>query len=125
TSGIQNELISSPRVVNSFPTYTFSMEVLESAGPILARYHLRIGGNTEVFRNERMPVHLAAKDQRQLDGAADQFISLKLRLTAGDIERGDQLKVRGSAGMSEERLFERSFRAFPAIIVHHDIGTLT
>ncbi len=72
-----------------------------------------------------MLVHLAAQDQRELDGAAHQFIPFEFRLPAGDIEGGDQLEIRRGAGVSEERLLEGRLRALPAIVVHHDVGTLT
>ena len=65
------------------------MEVLESAGPMFFRDHLRIGGNGEVFGDERMLVYLAAKDQGEFDGAADEFISFQLGLATGDVEGGD------------------------------------
>ena len=71
-----------------------------------------------------MLVHFAAKNERELDGTAYQFVAFEFRLPAGDIERGDQLEVRRSAGMSEEGFFERGLGAFSAIVIHHDVGTL-
>src|SRR6185369_16009355 len=66
-SRIQNELVTRPRVVDRFPSYSFRVEVLESAGPIFCGHHLSIGRDAEVFRDQRMLVHLATKDQRQFD----------------------------------------------------------
>ena len=34
------------------------------------------------------------------------------------------MQIRRSAGVREECLFEWSLRALPAIVVHHDVGTL-
>ena len=100
------------------------MEVLQATGPILCWHHLRIGRNGEVFRDERVLVHFAAKDERELDGTTYEFVAFQFRLAASDIERSDQLKVRRSASMSEEGFLKSGLGAFPAIVIHHDVGTL-
>ena len=43
----------------------------------------------EVFGDERMLVYLAAQDQGEFDGAADELIPFQLRLATGDVEGGD------------------------------------
>jgi hypothetical protein len=61
------------------------MEILESAGSMFFRDHLGIGGNGEVFGDEGMLVYLAAEDQGEFDGAADELIPFQLRLPTGDV----------------------------------------
>src|SRR5436309_1051796 len=76
-------------VMEAFPAHTIGMKVLESAEPVLCRHHLGIGGNREVFGDERMFVYLATQDQGEFDGAADELIPFQLRLATGDVEGGD------------------------------------
>src|SRR4030095_7475014 len=88
-SGIKDELVGRPGVVDGFPAHTIGMEVLESAGTMFFRDHLRIGGNGEVFGDQRMLVYLAAEDQGEFDGAADELIAFQFSLATGNVEGGD------------------------------------
>ena len=62
------------------------MEILESAGPILGGRHLGVGRDAEVPGDERVFVHLAAKDQGKLDRAAHQLIPFEFCLSAGRVD---------------------------------------
>src|SRR5437667_352038 len=88
-SGIQDELVASPGVIDGFPAHTIGMKVLESTVPVFFRHHLGIGGNGEVFGDERMLVYLATQDQGEFDSTADQLIPFQFRLATGDVEGGD------------------------------------
>src|SRR5256885_5714439 len=55
--------------------------------PILRSHHLCIGRYGEVFRDDRILVHFAAKDERELDGTSYQFVAFQFRLAPSDIER--------------------------------------
>src|SRR5436190_5424849 len=85
-SRIKDKLVGCPGVVDGFPAHAIRMEVLESARPVFCWHHLRIGGNGEVFGDQRMLVYLPAQDQGEFDGAADEFISFQLRLATSDVE---------------------------------------
>src|SRR5438045_5314931 len=76
TSGIQDELVAHPGVIDGFPVHTIGVEILESARPMLFRNHLGIGGNREVFRDERMLVYLATQDQRDVARAPHEYTAI-------------------------------------------------
>src|SRR5437868_8698238 len=84
TSGIQDELVAHPGVIDGYPVHTIGVEMLECARPMPFRNHLSIGGNREVFRDERMFVYIATQDQGEFDGAPDEVIAFELGLSTSD-----------------------------------------
>src|SRR5205807_7996849 len=68
-SGIQDELVACPGVIDGFPAHTIRMEILKSAGPVFCRNHLGNGGDREGFGDERILVYLAASAPGGFDDA--------------------------------------------------------
>lgn len=118
TRRIEKEFIVSDAFGGVEPGRSGGKEVLEAARPELFWYQLVITEHLEVLGDDGVGIDLTADFQGDLNRIRDESVALKLHLSPGHIETGDELLVGAGRSMSEDRLVELFLDGVIVYVLH-------
>ncbi|MNL39617.1 hypothetical protein D3C87_1619040 [compost metagenome] len=116
--GVQAEFIILQGLHRRQPVHAGRQVIREPRRAKLVRNHLVDAQHAEVLRDDRVLGDFTPNGQRNLDGAHDQFVSLKLHLPARDIQRRDDLRVGRCGRVDEHGLVKRRNVVLVVFIAH-------